>query len=59
MIFPTHGVYGNVYQKNECRLGTVELSAAAVEKMGSPKRVRLHLVADSDGKYPQILVEPE
>lgn len=53
----TDGVYGNVYQQNECKLGTVELSSRAVEKMGSPKRVRLHIL--KEGQYPQILVEAE
>jgi hypothetical protein len=51
------GVYGNIYLPNECTLGTVELSTKAVERMGSPKRVRLHLV--SAEPYPAILVEPE
>ncbi|MFW5694412.1 MAG: hypothetical protein ACOCYB_04540 [Alkalispirochaeta sp.] len=55
----THGIYGNIYQKNECALGTVELSGRAVEKMGSSKRVRLHLVPPGDAKYPQLLVETE
>lgn len=55
----TAGVYGNIYQKNECKLGSVELSTRAVEKMDSPKRVRLHLVPAGDAKYPQVLVEKE
>jgi hypothetical protein len=55
----TEGVYGNVYQKNECTLGTVELSIRVVEKMGSPKRVRLHLLKPEDAQYPIILVEAE
>jgi hypothetical protein len=30
-----------------------------VEKMGSPKRVRLHLLKPEDAQYPIILVEAE
>ncbi|MEX2444427.1 MAG: hypothetical protein WD492_12530 [Alkalispirochaeta sp.] len=55
----TNGVYGNIYQKNECKLGSVELSTKAVEKMDSPTRVRSHLVPPGKGKYPQVLVEKE
>ncbi|HKK49044.1 MAG TPA: hypothetical protein VJ932_08095 [Alkalispirochaeta sp.] len=55
----TEGVYGNIYQKNECTLGSIELSTRAVEKMGSPVRVRLHLLPAGDGTYPQVLVEQE
>lgn len=55
----TKGIYGTVVQKNECTLGGIELSAVTVEKMGSPKRVRLHLIQDPDTQYPQLLVEAE
>lgn len=49
-------IYGNLYQKNECRLGTVELSVTASERIGSPRGVRLHI---EDGeKYPTVFVEP-
>ncbi len=51
------GLYGNVYQSNDCKLGTVELSGRALNKMGNPKRVRLHIV--TEGPYPQLLVEAE
>lgn len=51
------GMYGNVYQNNNCKVGTVELSGRALDKMGNPKRVRLHVV--KDGKYPQLLIEGE
>lgn len=50
-------IYGNVYQANECKLGTVELSAKMVEKMGSPTNVRLHLIPQDT--YPKILVETQ
>jgi hypothetical protein len=50
-------VYGNVYQANECKLGTVELSAKAVEKIGSPKNVRLHLIPQDT--YPKVLIETQ
>lgn len=55
----TDGVYGNIYQKNECKLGSIELSSRALEKMDSPKRVRLHLIQAGEAKYPQVLVEKE
>lgn len=50
-------VHARLYQKNECTLGTVELSLKMVEKMGSPKRVRLHLLADEP--FPKLLITPE
>ncbi len=50
-------MYGVVYQKNECKLGTVELSAKAVERMGSPKQVRLHLIPQET--YPKVLIEAQ
>ena len=50
-------IYGNVYQANECKLGTVELSAKIVEKMGSPKNVRLHLIPQDT--YPKVLIETQ
>lgn len=55
----TRGVYGNVVQKNECTLGTVELSAKQVENMGSPKRARLHITSEDGANYPILLVESE
>lgn len=55
----TKGVYGNVVQKNECKLGNLELSALQVEKMGSPKRARLHITREDGAKDPIILVEAE
>lgn len=47
-------IYGNIYQKNECTLGTIELSSRAVESIGNPKKVRLHLIANDP--YPKVLV---
>lgn len=47
-------VFGNIYQKNECTLGTIELSAKVLETIGNPKKVRLHLVAADP--YPKVLV---
>ena len=35
------GVYGKVNLKNECKMGTVELSLKSVERMGGPKQVKL------------------
>lgn len=43
-----------IYQKNECRLGTVELSYKVVGKLGGARKVRLHLQDDSP--YPKLLV---
>lgn len=42
--------YARVQQKNECKLGTVELSAKMVDQMGKPARVRLHLVEENETK---------
>jgi hypothetical protein len=47
---------GTVIQKNECRLGTLELSSRVSEKIGSPKEVRLHLVRHSP--LPKLLITP-
>ncbi|SRR6056297_30515 len=49
--------YARLYQKNECRLGSVELSLKCVEKMGEPTHVRLHLLPQDP--YPKLLVVPE
>lgn len=50
----TSPVQGVVEQKNECALGTVEVSRKAMEKLGTPARVRLHLV--QDGADPRLLI---
>jgi hypothetical protein len=50
-------VYGNVYQRNECTLGTIEMSSRVVESLGSPKKVRLHLIEGDS--YPTLLVNAE
>ncbi len=50
-------IYARLYQKNECRVGSVELSLKSVEKMGEPKHVRLHLVPQDP--YPKLLIAPE
>jgi hypothetical protein len=47
-------IHARLYQKNECTLGTVELSLKTVEKMGNPKKVRLHLL--SHEPYPKLLI---
>ncbi|AFG38450.1 hypothetical protein [Spirochaeta africana] len=52
-----YSVYGIVDQRNECRIGTVELSLKAVERIGRPKRVRLHLLPG--GSYNRLLVAAE
>lgn len=50
-------IHARLYQKNECRLGSVELSLKSVEKMGDPKRVRLHLIPQEP--YSKLLISPE
>lgn len=53
----SEGFPARLYQKNECRLGTVEMSLATSEKMGSPRHVRLHLLAADP--YPKLLLSPQ
>lgn len=53
----TSPIHARLYQKNECRLGSVELSLKSVEKMGDPKRVRLHLILQEP--YSKLLISPE
>ena len=50
-------IYARLYQKNECRLGFVEMSLKSVEKLGEPKHVRLHLIPQEP--YPKLLIAPE
>lgn len=50
-------IHARLFQKNECTLGTVELSLKTVEKMGSPKQVRLHLLPDDP--YPKLLISTQ
>lgn len=51
-------IYGTVFLKNECRMGTVELSKRTVEKLGKPKELRM-IYDDSDGeKFGKILLVP-
>ncbi len=49
-------IRGRVIQKNECRLGTVELSLKAMEKMGNPRKIRLHVMTEE--KPPLLMVAP-
>jgi len=55
-LMMTASMGGHISQKNECRLGTVELSSKLLEKIGSPPRVRLHLVKQSS--EPKLLITP-
>ncbi|WP_018527120.1 hypothetical protein [Alkalispirochaeta alkalica] len=50
----TRPIHGTIRQKNECAMGNVEISRKAVEKMGTPPRIRLHLVQQSP--YPHLLI---
>jgi hypothetical protein len=50
-------LYARIYQKNECKLGTIELSLKTVEKLGNPKHVRIHM---NDGSpYPKVFISTE
>lgn len=51
-------VYGTLHLKNECRMGTCEMSLKALEKLGGSKRVQItydKVEGDSHGK---ILIAP-
>jgi len=48
------GYHARIYQKNECRLGTIEMSLKTAEKMGHPKYIRLHLLKDDP--YSKLLL---
>ena len=50
-------LHARIYQKNECKLGTIELSLKTVEKLGGPKHVRLHL--DDGSPYPKLFMSAE
>ena len=50
-------IHARLFQKNECRLGTVEISLKTVEKMGTPKRARLHLLQEEP--YPKLLISAQ
>jgi hypothetical protein len=47
-------VYARIYQKNECKLGTIELGFKNIEKLNEAKSVRMHLT-DGD-RYPKLLL---
>ncbi|MFP4329513.1 MAG: hypothetical protein ACOC45_06140 [Alkalispirochaetaceae bacterium] len=47
-------VYGTLYLENNTRMGTCELALKTVQKMGQPKRVRLHLLEAEE--YPKLLL---
>lgn len=50
------GIYGKINLKNDCKVGTVELSAKSVERMGGPKRVTLFY--EEGDRYGRLLVHP-
>ncbi len=50
-------VFGTIFLKNECRLGTVEMSLRVLEKLGKPKQVVLSYATD-DSKYGKLLISP-
>ncbi len=49
-------IHGNLYLKNECKMGQVELSLKAAERLGKPKHVRL--VYQPDDRYGKLLIQP-
>ena len=50
----TRFTYGKLYLENNTRMGTCELALKTAQKLGSPKKVRLHLIEDED--YPKLLI---
>ncbi len=50
-------VFGTLYLKNECRMGTVEMSLKTAEKLGKARKVRLVLVPGDDS-YGKLLLQP-
>ena len=50
-------IEGTVVQKNECAPGTVEISLKAVEKLGTPKKVKLHLLPRE--RQPYLVIVPD
>lgn len=48
----TRFTWGKIYLKNECRMGTVELSLRTTEKMGKP--ARLNILMEDD----KLLLQP-
>ncbi|MFP4373659.1 MAG: hypothetical protein ACLFPO_04965 [Spirochaetaceae bacterium] len=53
----TH-IYGTLHLKNETKGGTVEMSLRTAQRIGRPKKVRLHF-DDTDGeKYGKVYIQP-
>lgn len=50
-------VFGTLYLKSECRMGTVEMSRKTAEKLGKGRKVRLVLEPGSDS-YAKLLLQP-
>ena len=50
-------VFGTLYLKNECRVGTVEMSLKTAEKLGKARKVRLILEPGSDS-YGKLFLQP-
>ena len=49
-------VFGTLYLRNECRIGTVEMSLRTAEKLGNTRKVRLVLTQGND-KYGKLLIK--
>ena len=50
-------VYGTIHLKNECRVGSVEMSLKVLERLGKPKQVTL-AYDTGDEKYGKLLISP-
>lgn len=50
-------VFGNLYLRNETRVGTLEVSLKTATRLGRPKHVRV-LYFTGEDKYGRILIQP-
>ncbi len=48
--------FGTIYLKNECRIGTVEMSLKTAEKLGKSRKARL-VLADGEDEYARLLIQ--
>ncbi len=49
-------IQARVIQKNECKLGTVELNPKSIQKLEVNSKVRLYLEEQDD--YPKLFIRP-
>jgi hypothetical protein len=50
-------VFGTLFLKNECRMGTVEMSLKTAGKLGRTRKARL-LLEDGTDSYGKLLIQP-